>query len=599
MLVRGEPQGPKKSDARSVLPSDSVVDFSLANRIEAGSFSAHAETIGTSPDGPVVKLQKAITAQREEAALELLNRNLALLDPLDLRRQSPKFADRFSSSLVTALPTFLCAISNEEWAKMVAGRYGLPSPACAPFVGRRILDVELDKFGHKLKSYPHFVNHKNARGEYHDANLERLAAGLAEANVPCSTEVFGLFANVCAGGGAAACNTYRGYRDCRRMVPDLKWQDLSGAESLGDVKTIANNVTNYGRARALGAGKPVDIRAAKVPDEYNKHAQLDAVLFDQCATLVNGTVRRLYASDDVCACGSGLPDQLYQIATDAFATFDAVDYYPTGSTVGKDSVLLGLVDFAGSDSALSASQYAEHPDAQMYVATASAVVPAYNLEALAKVGASLVLDRETLPMIFLGDIFEWTDPRILDLQNSQTRGLLLKMPDVTIRVVVRDDGSGTTEIFTNALSAFSGDFSTRLGGHDVQDWCEDGMEELECPGGVYTDAAVLSLPGSIGYFGVADANQALLVQALLINKAGFPVLANGDSVDFTLLELGGFLDERGIGNLIDASGFRAYPIVGFTYFVVRKGFHDGVNYMDNAAEMFDCGGLKKVLKTVL
>mmetsp|Transcript_24656 Transcript_24656/g.85081 ORF Transcript_24656/g.85081 Transcript_24656/m.85081 type:complete len:1159 (-) Transcript_24656:103-3579(-) len=291
----------------------------------------------------------------------------------------------------------------------------------------------------------------------------------------------------------------------------------------------------------------------------------------------------------------------------------------------------------------------------MYVATASAVVPAYNLEALAKVGASLVLDRETLPMIFLGDIFEWTDPRILDLQNSQTRGLLLKMPDVTIRVVVRDDGSGTTEIFTNALSAFSGDFSTRLGGHDVQDWCEDGMEELECPGGVYTDgtcdsnpskkncfggegecegiswvfdsgfatsgtvtcqkpvhqgrqwsytrengsvgavAAVLSLPGSIGYFGVADANQALLVQALLINKAGFPVLANGDSVDFTLLELGGFLDERGIGNLIDASGFRAYPIVGFTYFVVRKGFHDGVNYMDNAAEMFDCGTRLKTL----
>ncbi|KAJ1446873.1 hypothetical protein M885DRAFT_624881 [Pelagophyceae sp. CCMP2097] len=165
---------------------------------------------------------------------------------------------------------------------MIAVRYGLPSAACAPFVGRRLLDVELGKHGHELLSHPTFVNRKSTRTEYHDGNLERLAAGLVGAYVPCSTEVFGLFAGVCAGGGAAARDTFRGFRDRRKMVPDMKWTDLSGAECLGDVKTIANNVTNYGQARTLRADKPVDIRAAKVNDEYDKHALALDVQFNRC-----------------------------------------------------------------------------------------------------------------------------------------------------------------------------------------------------------------------------------------------------------------------------------------------------------------------------
>ncbi|KAJ1448007.1 hypothetical protein M885DRAFT_540684, partial [Pelagophyceae sp. CCMP2097] len=66
------------------------------------------------------------------------------------------------------------------------------------------------------------------------------------------------------------------------MGPDIKWTDLSGAECLGDIKTTANNVTNYGRARTLGAGKPVDIRAAKVNDEYDKHALALDAQFNRC-----------------------------------------------------------------------------------------------------------------------------------------------------------------------------------------------------------------------------------------------------------------------------------------------------------------------------
>jgi ABC-type phosphate transport system substrate-binding protein len=107
----------------------------------------------------------------------------------------------------------------------------------------------------------------------------------------------------------------------------------------------------------------------------------------------------------------------------------------------------------------------------------------------------------TLPLIFLGDIFEWTDSRLLALQSAETRALLQQMPDVTIRVVVRDDGSGTTEIFTKALSAFSSDFAARVGGNDVLDWCEDGMDALPCPGKTYTDGACDSNPDKFNCYG--------------------------------------------------------------------------------------------------
>jgi|AntAceMinimDraft_1070359.scaffolds.fasta_scaffold05553_9 hypothetical protein len=63
----------------------------------------------------------------------------------------------------------------------------------------------------------------------------------------------------------------------------------------------------------------------------------------------------------------------------------------------------------------------------------------------------------------------------------QVRTALLSMADPAINVVVRDDSSGTTEIFTKALSLFSADFKARVGGNAVLDWCEDGMETFTCP----------------------------------------------------------------------------------------------------------------------
>lgn len=69
--------------------------------------------------------------------------------------------------------------------------------------------------------------------------------------------------------------------------------------------------------------------------------------------------------------------------------------------------------------------------------------------------SSLNLTQEVLVGIFNGTIALWNDPAIV-LYNPS-----LAAVNKTIVVVVRADSSGTTEIFTRALSAFSSEWKLR------------------------------------------------------------------------------------------------------------------------------------------
>ena len=83
---------------------------------------------------------------------------------------------------------------------------------------------------------------------------------------------------------------------------------------------------------------------------------------------------------------------------------------------------------------------------------AGGIVPVYNLPVLElnKPEETLVLDRLTLAYIFIGNITQWNDQRILDLQ-SPTVGAKLAYAAKVINVVVRKDASGSTEVLTKSL----------------------------------------------------------------------------------------------------------------------------------------------------
>ncbi|HMN62429.1 MAG TPA: phosphate ABC transporter substrate-binding protein PstS, partial [Anaerolinea sp.] len=148
----------------------------------------------------------------------------------------------------------------------------------------------------------------------------------------------------------------------------------------------------------------------------------------------------------------------------------AINYQGIGSGGGKKGIVDRTIDFAGSDSTLKDDEYTAGGDLQMYPMIAGAVVPIFNLEGYdAAADKPLVLDRETLANIYLGKITKWNDPAIL----ATNPDLTAKLPDKAITAVHRSDGSGTTEIFTNALSAFSTEWKDSVGAGSSVEWPVD------------------------------------------------------------------------------------------------------------------------------
>lgn len=70
---------------------------------------------------------------------------------------------------------------------------------------------------------------------------------------------------------------------------------------------------------------------------------------------------------------------------------------------------------------------------------------------------SLNLSREHVVGIYNGSITHWNDSVIQELNPG------FKLPGERIKVVARSDKSGTTEIFTSALSSFSAEWANAFG----------------------------------------------------------------------------------------------------------------------------------------
>lgn len=117
-----------------------------------------------------------------------------------------------------------------------------------------------------------------------------------------------------------------------------------------------------------------------------------------------------------------------------------------GSGGGVTNWLAGSYDFAGTDAALTTDQHAtaktnfgaEAIDLPVYLDGVSII---FNVSGV----SSLNLSSATIAKIFAGTITTWNDAAIA----ADNPGVTL--PSTNITTVVRSDGSGTTQNFTNYL----------------------------------------------------------------------------------------------------------------------------------------------------
>ena len=101
----------------------------------AGPLGLPAAMVGR--DG-AFRMQRALTQQREAVAQRRLHQDILALSPDDRVRQAYLGADRFSTQLITCVPTPARRSSDAEFREMFCTYMGLPSPCLQSHVGDQI-----------------------------------------------------------------------------------------------------------------------------------------------------------------------------------------------------------------------------------------------------------------------------------------------------------------------------------------------------------------------------------------------------------------------------------------------------------------------------
>lgn len=236
-----------------------------------------------------------------------------------------------------------------------------------------------------------------------------------------------------------------------------------------------------------------------------------------------------------------------------------INYQSIGSGGGIQQLKKNLVDFGASDAALDDAQLKEMPPIIQIPESAGPVCITYNLPELK---APLKLSAETLSGIYLGKIKSWQDPMV----KKDNPGITL--PEGSIVVVHRSDGSGTTNIFTTYLDAVSAEWSKKVGKGISVSW----PVGLGGKGSEGVTGVVKQSPGSIGYVELTYATQNDLPVASIRNKAGAYVLPSAEGTTAAIAAFADELAKDVRAPIVDApaSAKDAYPISGLTFLMVPK-----------------------------
>jgi phosphate transport system substrate-binding protein len=279
------------------------------------------------------------------------------------------------------------------------------------------------------------------------------------------------------------------------------------------------------------------------------------------SVLIAGVVCPIQAQQ-LSGAGATFPAPLYQrwaVEYNKQVPSIKVNYQSVGSGAGVKNFLQGVVDFGASDAAMTDEEMAKSPRGAVLVpATAGSVVLAYNLENV----AGLKLTRVALAGIFLGTITKWNDPAIVAANPD------VPLPDRAINVAYRSDGSGTTFVFTQHLSAISPEFDEEVG-FDKSVTFPVGVGGKGNEG---VTALIKQTPGTIGYveFGYAEQNK--LPVALLENKSGNFVAPTPESGAAALASVE--LPENLRVWPVDPEAPEAYPITTFSWLLLYKKYDD-------------------------
>jgi phosphate transport system substrate-binding protein len=256
-----------------------------------------------------------------------------------------------------------------------------------------------------------------------------------------------------------------------------------------------------------------------------------------------------------------------------------INYQSIGSGGGIRQVTAGTVDFGATDGPMSDQQLAEAKFKIFHIPTVlGAVVPAYNVPG---VQAELKFSPGTIAGIFLGKINNWNDKAIA----ADNPGV--KLPDRSIIVAHRSDGSGTTYIWTDYLSKVSSEWKDQVGKGTSVKW----PVGLGGKGNEGVAGMIRQMEGGFGYIELIYAIQNKIPFGAVKNSSGSWIKASLDSTTAAGGSVKNMPDDFRV-SITNPPGKDAYPIASFTWLLVPAQFKDaakGKVVVDFLAWMLDQG----------
>ena len=257
--------------------------------------------------------------------------------------------------------------------------------------------------------------------------------------------------------------------------------------------------------------------------------------------------------------GATFPFPVYAKWAEAYQKEKGVslNYQSIGSGGGIKQITAKTVTFGASDAPLKPDQLDKIGLVQ-WPQIMGGAVPAMNVPGI-KPG-EVTLDGPTLAQIYLGNITEWDDAAIKQLNPN------VKLPSTAIAPVYRSDGSGTNFLFTNYLSKVSDEFKSKVGNATSVQW----PTGIGAKGNEGVANMVKRTEGGIGYVEYAYVKQNNMTYAKLKNAAGKAVSP----------ETASFQAAAANADWVNAPGFylvltnepgeQSWPITGASFILMYK-----------------------------
>jgi phosphate transport system substrate-binding protein len=264
---------------------------------------------------------------------------------------------------------------------------------------------------------------------------------------------------------------------------------------------------------------------------------------------------------DITGAGATFPYPIFAKWAEVYKKIENVNlnYQSIGSSGGLRQIRAKTVTFGASDAPVAGPQL-EKDGMFQFPVILGGVVPIANIDGFKQ--GELKLTGQVLADIFMGTITKWNDPKIAALNPGKN------LPNQSITVVHRADGSGTTFIFTDYLNEVSKPWADKVGKGAAVKW--PASSSVGGKGNEGVAANVTRVKGSIGYVEYAYAKKNNITYTQLMNKDGQYVAPSEKT--FAAAAAGAdWFSVPGMGiSLVEQKGAASWPITGASFVLMYK-----------------------------